>query len=114
VSIDGSTSLGTATVNADGSINSPFTLPLSVRAGVHSVSLAGTMSDGTAKTLAATITVEATSAAPAATTPPVTVTGSLPTTGSNIAAVVAIGSLLCLGGIGIVALTRRRTRDVTG
>jgi len=79
--------LGTATSNASGALSFAFVVPTSVPAGAHTVTA----------TLAGNVVGSA----------PLTVTG-LPDTGSHASATTAIGVLLMLAGLVVIAFRRRR------
>jgi len=92
-------SLGTASVQSDGTFSKDVTLPC-VDSGTHTISASGTSSSGTANTASTTITVTG-SCNPGS--------GTLPHTGSDAGPVLTLAAgLVLLGAVLVIVLSRRR------
>jgi LPXTG-motif cell wall-anchored protein len=92
-------SLGTASVQSDGTFSKAVTLPC-VESGTHTISASGTGSSGTANTASTMITVTG-SCNPG--------TGTLPHTGSDAGPVLTLAAgLVLLGAVLVIVVSRRR------
>jgi len=119
------TSIGTATVASDGTVQVTSTVPASTTIGDHLLVTALTLVDGTAGGATATpLTVRAATVNPAPITPsaaptttPVTVAaagpaapsaGELASTGTDVTPAIEAALALVTAGVGVLALARRR------
>ena len=92
-------SLGSASVQSDGTFSKDVTLPC-VDSGTHTISASGTGSSGTANTASTTITVTG-SCNPGS--------GTLPHTGGDAGPVLTLAAgLILLGAVLVIVLSRRR------
>jgi LPXTG-motif cell wall-anchored protein len=99
-------SLGTASVQSDGTFAQDVTIPC-LDAGTHTISASGTDASGAANTVSTTVTVTGTCGAGGGSG------GTLPHTGSNASGVVTLASgLILLGAVLVIALNRRRSADL--
>jgi hypothetical protein len=109
ITLDGGTVLGTIQTDRFGVATGSFTVPSATAVGAHDVVARGTSVLGAAE-VRSPITVVAAAVVAA---PPTTVaSGSLPVTGASIAGGIALGSIVTLLGVGVLALVRvarRRT-----
>ncbi len=109
----GNVVLGTLVADTAGSVQGSFTIPSTVPVGQQSVTAKGTGNDGNPLTLSTPITVTSGSSSSGSSNSggrasAGTTSGSLPVTGSRIATFVAVGAVLVLVGLGVVAGSRRR------
>jgi hypothetical protein len=106
LTLDGTTSLGSATVGDDGTFSVEVTIPETTATGEHTVSATGTGIDA-----AITATLEVVSCEAPATTTTV-VGGALPRTGSNstMPLVRAGLALTAIGGVLLAVAAKRRRR----
>jgi LPXTG-motif cell wall-anchored protein len=98
-------SLGSATVQSDGTFSKDVTLPC-VESGTHTITASGTGSDGTSQTATSTISVTGSCSSSGG--------GTLPHTGSSAAALFTVAAAVGLLGAALVIVTRRRRSAANG
>jgi LPXTG-motif cell wall-anchored protein len=100
-------SLGSATVQSDGTFMQAVTIPC-LDPGTHTISGSGTSVSGAADTESTTVTVTGTCTGNGNGNG-----GTLPHTGSNSSGVVTLASgLIILGAVLVIAINRRRSADL--
>lgn len=101
--------VGSGTVPSNGQLAGSFTIPAGLGKGLHSITLASTLADGSAVTSTLWFTVSATGTLLAISTDP----DSLADTGIESGLAIATASALLLGGMMLMGLVAYRRRKLT-